>query len=138
MLAPNDAMSQPVFTPVSSAEHQRPCASGVLSGSFADSLHAFAPPISILAVDQAELAARRDRCERMRFVRKLMFWAGFGVAVGVGLAVGYAWSFLAGIPLTCSLAAARDPLFHRLDKAMQIRRFPELATANGSWRRTRI
>jgi predicted PurR-regulated permease PerM len=89
-------------------------------------------------MNQAEVDSYREYCERTRLVRRLICWTGIVVSVAIGLAVGYMWSFLAGIPLACILAAAWDPVFHRLDRAMQVRRFPELATANGTWRRTTI
>lgn len=89
-------------------------------------------------MNQAELDSYREYRERTRLLRRLIWWIGFGVWVGIGLAVGYLWSFLAGIPLTCILVAEWIPGFTRLDRAMQNRRFPGLTTANGTWQRERL
>jgi hypothetical protein len=81
-------------------------------------------------MDEAEIRARNASIEayraKARLVRGVVWWSGLLAAVGVGLAVGYLWSFAAGIPLACVLVLLWLQGFLRLTKSAQIRRFPEL------------
>jgi fatty acid desaturase len=96
----------------------------------------------ITLMEQAELESYRARQgeidayrARTRSLRAVIWWAGLLASVGSGLAVGSLWSFRAGIPLACGLGLLWLPTFLRLDRAMQIRRFPELGGENARWRR---
>lgn len=77
----------------------------------------------------------RQYQEQTRRLRALLWWSGFGGSIGLGLAVGFAWSFAVGIPLALVLVSIWLPLFLRIVKAMQIKRFPELAGENAVWTR---
>jgi hypothetical protein len=86
-------------------------------------------------VVRADADAHREYQERTRPLRKVLWWTGVALSAAIGLAVGFLWSFAVGIPLACLLALAWLPAFLRLDKTMQIRRFPELAGDDVVWRR---
>jgi uncharacterized membrane protein len=74
--------------------------------------------------------------QRVKPFLKAVWWTGLLLCVGVGVAIGYAWSFVVGISIMCVLALVWLPVFLRLHKALQVRRFPELADEHARWRRT--
>lgn len=83
-------------------------------------------------VGPAEIDAYRART---RLIRTLIWWTGLLASVGIGLAVGFLWSFVAGIPLACALALLWLRAFLRLDQTTQIKRFPALRGQKARWRR---
>lgn len=83
-------------------------------------------------MDIAEFNAYREQTRRVRMV----VWSLILLScVGVGLLIGFIWSFAVGIPFAALLALLGYQGFSRFDKARLVKRFPELANPGVRWRK---
>ena len=74
--------------------------------------------------------ARREHHYR---VRRRVWFAVVFVSVAVGYAAGQASSVLIGGVVTVALLIGAEIVYRRVDKAVLVKRFPELDNANVRW-----
>lgn len=75
--------------------------------------------------------------KRHRLLTRVTWYGLLGFSVGIGLLIGFVWTFAVGIPAAVVVAGLSLSAQLRISKALWVRRFPELASKDISWRRTR-